>query len=1055
MQAFQSITHNWLTAVASKKLDLPLQVIETDCSDAMALCVEDAAKNHQIHVFNIEFGPRFLGDPMEIFHQIARWYGDKHGDAAVEQIIEKNCYSAHVDILKSWYHRTYHFRKEPLLYDEAGYEEIEFNLSLVKLLNRFAQSQPFVVMVNHIDVAPLHFLSACNRLLELRRVFCQWGFLGFVSHSGKTHRLRHNETWQVCLRLLERQGLILPMEFQQSSATKQTYLWYKPPALKSFEEQYQMILSAADYFAYHDVIRMVSQVRKKYNDQHNGQLLFISAFCSLMKGDLEDAQRDFVKVQNRLQATENQAILTGSYFWLSICFTLKSQEKQAKAAQEQCEKLALDYSDKRWYALSLFAAFYIDAHITQHKLNQSSLESLQFMLSELGYHNIIALMLTQVFGHSDHFDVVSSRTYLRNCVKALRTARQSKNMKGASVALHAMGVVYMRIGNVKQTHRLYEQSLSILERYQRKGDLVPMLNALGYFLVGQEEWQKAWALFDRSLSLLIENRNFSEASITLYNYIWLFTQCGNIQRALDVLNDLLELMRIRNITNVPFRNLKDLYVLKGWLHILLQQPIQARYCLVRVNDLADLHETTFSRVLRHILSARVAVSEQEKAIAIRDNGNALKTLNASNDLDLYTDVTLRLEIAKIFVELGRKDDGQPIFARLRKKAHELNMNTMAQRISRASLGLSSLSEVVLPSIAQPYRVLMDLAQKETQMSLLQQQLSEIHQVNLMVDLSANEQNTEAFLKQIIGILDRRVPAEHFGILVSDLESVGQFDNLLLSNEAPKALTDGWQDWLTKQPAKEMAALIGEDHCAAWPLKMGVSKDSWLVVAGDFEQQRVWNGDFLRLVAQQLGLILDRRFREAYLEHRNKTDLLTGVLNRAGLFERLKKQFKHMKRRPLEPFSLCYFDLDHFKYFNDTFGHELGDHVLKNLVQIVESHLRSGDELGRVGGDEFILLLRDTNKDAAALVIERLRMTLAEPDWWLPLLKNSTHQGSNPVPKKEWISASFGVIVIEGWTDAGISRIDLIAQGDAAMYEAKKAGKNCIVVKQFQSNLKQK
>jgi len=383
MQVFQTITQSWLKAVAEKQLDVPLQVIETDCSSAMAQYVEKEAALLNVHVFSIEYHAKMMCDPMAAFYQIARWYGDTFGDAEVERLIEQNCYSLHIDILKAWYHSTYFYRKEPLLYDEAGYEEIELYLSLVKLLNRFSQLQPFVVMFNHIDNAPDHLLTAFNKLLGFRRVLSQWGFLGFVAHSGKSNRLRHSDSWQNCLRLLERQGLILPMEFELE--TRANYQWYKPKSLTTFEQQYQMILSAADYFAYQDVIRMVAQVRKKYNDQHNGQLLFISAFCSLMKGDLDDAQRDFVKVQNRLQATENQAILTGSYFWLSICFTLKSQEKQARAAQEQCEKLALEYSDKRWYALALFAGFYTDAHITQHKLNQSALESLRFMLTELGY----------------------------------------------------------------------------------------------------------------------------------------------------------------------------------------------------------------------------------------------------------------------------------------------------------------------------------------------------------------------------------------------------------------------------------------------------------------------------------------------------------------------------------------------------------------------------------------------------------------------------------------------------------------------------------------------
>ena len=1045
MQAFQEIARNWLSAIANDNVDLSFQVFDTNASHAMATIVSEQAQALSIQVFHIEFQPKLINDPLLVFHRILRWYAKHESPQLIHSLIDEYCYPALVEVLRAWYEHEPYVRQEPLLYDESGYEEIEFNRSLLKILNRLAALKPFLVLVNQIDYAPNQLIYALNRLIENHSSIRQWGVLGFVSHVRKSARIKEQDAWQDCLRRLERQGIILPMLLENVGSA--TFNWYRPTTIKTFEKQYRMLLSAADLFAYRDVMQMVELVRHKYNDQHNGQLLFISAYCALMSGDLDTAARDFVKVQNLLQSTENRAILTASYYWQSICYTLKSQEKLARAAQEQCEKLALEYNDRRWYVLSLFADFYIDAYIAQHRLTQASLETLKFMLTQLGYDTILALMLTQVYAHSEHLDRVSSRAYLRNCVEALRTSRHTRNQLGMSVALHAMGVVYMRIGNVKQTQKLYELSLNIRERYQRKADLVPMLNALGYFLVGQEEWQKAWSLFDRSLTLLIENRNFSEVSITLYNFVWLYAQGGNIQRALDVLNDLLELMHIRGIDSVPFRNLKDLYVLKGWLHILQHQPVQARYCLLRLNDFKELHETTFTLVLRSILSSRVAFHENEVAVAVRDAKKALKTLETSNDLDLYIDVTLRMEIARLLVELGQ-EEGQPIFARLRKKAHELNLNTIAQRISRASLGLSSVSDIALPEISQPYRVLMDLARKETRISALQQELAEIHQVNLLVEMSASEPDIDVFLRQVIGILDRRVPANDFGILLINHTYNEQPLDMLLTNDSTPAIQQGWRAVLEQSPTKAQQFQVDEHVCCAWPLQMGASDCSWLVVAGDEQQKSVWNDTFLRLIAQQLGLILDRRLREAYLEYRNKTDLLTGVLNRIGLFDRLKKHFAQMQRNPASPFALCYFDLDHFKYFNDTFGHELGDGVLKNLVQCVDGHLRGSDELGRVGGDEFIILLHDTGVEEARALVERLRKIIAAPDWWLPLLVGDDEQASNPIPEQEWISASFGVVVVDGWPESGLSRISLIAQGDAAMYEAKNAGKNCVVIKPY-------
>lgn len=1050
MQAFQNIAQNWLTSVASGHLDAVVQVIETSQSDRLAEEVSSLAFARGVKVFSIEYAANSISDPLDVVHVILHWYGDSYGHNTIEDLIEECSYPLHINILKAWYRRESHFRQEPILFDEAGYEELEFYNTLERILSRLTELKPFVVMINQLDVAPRQIISALLRLLDARAFDHGWGMIGFIRHSRTVRRIKESDVWQECLRRLERRGLVLPIN-EPAEKEVPKYPWYRPLVLKSFDDQFRMIVSAADMFGYRDVIQMVDQIRRRYNDQHNGQLLFVSAFSSLMTNDMDAAVRDFAKVQNRLQSTESQAILVGSYYWQSICFTMQTREKEARAAQEQCEKLALEYQDNRWYVLSQFATFYINAHIAQHQLTQASLESLRFMLSQLRYDNILALAQTQVYAHSEHPDKVSSKIYLKSCVQALRTARRLQNLMGMSMSLHAMGVVYMRIGNSKQTLRLYEHSLRIREGIHRKADLVPMLNALGYFLVGQEEWQKAWDLFDRALNMLIEYRNFNEVSITFYNFIWVYLQSGNHQRALDVLNDTMELMRIRNVESVPFRNLKDLNVLKGWLHLKLNQPIQARYCLIRVQNLKHLHATSFSSVLQCVLSARLAFTEGESLIAVKENNKALDMLTEINDLDVYLSNTLKMEIARLFMDLRRNDDARPLLAELRERAHRLSLDSLAQRVSRVSLGISSLSETILPEIRQPVHVLMDIARKETQLVEMHQELTEIQQVNLLVEMSNEEPDLKTFLKQVIGVLDRRVPAEDFAIFLVNEESPALSLDVVISNDVSAKKIEFWREYLLNHTQK-IARVENEGMvCVAWPLKMGSVEHAWLAISGDAQQQSVWNETFLALIAQQLGLILDRRLREEYLERQNKTDLLTGILNRAGLTERLQKQFAQMKRKPEQAFALCYFDLDHFKYFNDQFGHELGDQVLINLTQTVTEHLRGSDELGRVGGDEFIILLRETGGTEARQLMERIRQLIAAPDWWLPLLLKENNSQENPVPKEEWISASFGVVVVDRWPDDGINRIDLIAQGDAAMYEAKSQGKNCVVIREFQPN----
>jgi diguanylate cyclase (GGDEF)-like protein len=120
-------------------------------------------------------------------------------------------------------------------------------------------------------------------------------------------------------------------------------------------------------------------------------------------------------------------------------------------------------------------------------------------------------------------------------------------------------------------------------------------------------------------------------------------------------------------------------------------------------------------------------------------------------------------------------------------------------------------------------------------------------------------------------------------------------------------------------------------------------------------------------------------------------------------------------------SLIIFDVDHFKRINDLHGHNVGDAVLKSLTQLVVGQIRLSDLLGRWGGEEFVLLLRDSDCDGAIHLAEKLKTIIA----------------SHEIPVVGHVTCSFGVA---SWSP-GDTDLDLIAQADAALYAAKHGGRN--------------
>jgi two-component system, cell cycle response regulator len=181
-------------------------------------------------------------------------------------------------------------------------------------------------------------------------------------------------------------------------------------------------------------------------------------------------------------------------------------------------------------------------------------------------------------------------------------------------------------------------------------------------------------------------------------------------------------------------------------------------------------------------------------------------------------------------------------------------------------------------------------------------------------------------------------------------------------------------------------------------------------------------------ARITGLQRQIEGKNKQLEELALTDALTGLPNRRGIEDWAATQLSSAARHGF-PFWVALADLDHFKQVNDTFGHEAGDAVLKKFAKILKGSLRRGDLCGRLGGEEFLLVLTHTDKENALAVIERIRMELAGT----PVTFGECTVG---------VTASFGLAGFEArQRSSTLSKLKELA--DAALYAAKRGGRNRI------------
>jgi diguanylate cyclase (GGDEF)-like protein/PAS domain S-box-containing protein len=232
---------------------------------------------------------------------------------------------------------------------------------------------------------------------------------------------------------------------------------------------------------------------------------------------------------------------------------------------------------------------------------------------------------------------------------------------------------------------------------------------------------------------------------------------------------------------------------------------------------------------------------------------------------------------------------------------------------------------------------------------------------------------------------------------------------------------------------------GEEHPAMVTLRTGKPVRNVVMGVQTPDGGRVWilvgatplfrNGE-LEQVYASFEDITERVLLSRELAREATTDYLTGAANRRSFMKRLGTELERVRRHPELRTALAVIDLDHFKHVNDTYGHGTGDAVLQHLVQVVGATIRPTDLLGRTGGEEFAILLPDTDLAQATALAERIRATVA----------GTPHAYAHgPVT----VTISVGVSVMHPG-DAGVD--DVLVRADLALYEAKSDGRDAVRVR---------
>lgn len=204
--------------------------------------------------------------------------------------------------------------------------------------------------------------------------------------------------------------------------------------------------------------------------------------------------------------------------------------------------------------------------------------------------------------------------------------------------------------------------------------------------------------------------------------------------------------------------------------------------------------------------------------------------------------------------------------------------------------------------------------------------------------------------------------------------------------------------------------------------------------GSFDAERFVRGtrtDFFEHFAAIVAICIENAANVQRLKRQGITDTLTALNNRRFFEQRLQEEIE-VSRRNNMPLSCMMLDVDYFKKVNDSYGHQVGDQVLREVAALIRAQLRGSDVLSRYGGEEFVSLLSNTTGETAQEIAERVRSGI------------EAHRFSLPNGDRFSVTISIGIATYDPLAESAVNSADgefLVGRADRCLYAAKEAGRN--------------
>lgn len=945
-------------------------------------------------------------------------------------------------------------------FNDHIYYQKKFYQAVWRLLSILKKNSSGIIIIENANLLPA---SSLQMLLSAQQYNVPYLFI--LMGPSPDFTAEDEETWLHFIRKNEQNGIVL----EQKKTAKSNIMLPDIKNVISISDKIKETHFSLQMGAFQDAERLAEILHEQYMespDSYSNENIH-SMFELLGKSqyyseEINKARMNFHSLRELSKASGTYRYEILSNYYLGLCELKVGNTGNSAAFFNEGKEISTQYNIKTLIFRGLQFSLLADQRI--RKWDQISAEKyfLEYVTlgTELKEYDALSLLIIDPYFYT-YTDKHKLRYEYLNRGKALAEITGNERRKAQIYFKHGQNL--LEDNNFEEAEISFAECLSLTEKLEDSNELASMLNGFGFFYYKTGKYQHGHALFLRSLRLLKEAHNVEEIYLTLYNLTVNAFVCGDLDHAENMCPKLREILQFVDPDATPFHSLAMVYTLIGLIHFKRNQLHKAfEYSMLIDSVLSKKserqnEEKVFLKIFKALLQEtddnikRAAVLFQEGFRFLNENKENLLYLIpffcSEYTLFLHRNTLEHKEILSWGIDAA-VSCGNVHFKYLLENFSEGQEPLLS--LSAENSHYSSEIDWMLRSIKLQNRI-----------ENLYQNISDIELIYTLQNIISTTNNEKLLYTRFAELIYRTYKVDEIW-LYKEIDS--NFDRILPDNPMPLQIKkmNKLMDFLTLETSSLWIPFVQEKpdwkhlrlHYESLVYAPAKQADSWSlhVVCTGNSKTRQLREDFrhiLSISTRQIVIAIDNINQKKEILKKNKalqaaatTDVLTNLNNRTSLNDRLQEELSRLKRygfRSREGLCLLFIDLDNFKYYNDTFGHKAGDFLLTLFGKVLQKMAREVDFIARFGGDEFIMLLPETQQEGAEQVAERLLIQLKKHKGFEH--KIGEYLGKKvSIPAEKHLSCSIGLSMCS--KDSDISIEDLLHQSDKALYKAKKAGKNC-------------